>query len=278
MPSPVERSESTRPEHDVAVEDVAGQDPRCRRAADRGRRARSPPTARHRGAPRPARRRPTRRAPGARPPPPPASAPSTPTDRRAGGQQPVVGQEADERAVDGELRHRGGRAEAELPAHLALAAGRALVAGGEHRACRPAMRSSSSSRVELVVGAGHRVARRLQRAGAAPAPDQQDVLVAGVDEPVPVAARREDDVAGLRGLASVVRVDLAAAASTTRNSSPFGCRWRSCRAPGGSTVRPTTRSSAPALRSAMRYCTCMSIQPSSSRRPCSSGTSSMRVR
>ena len=58
----------------------------------------------------------------------------------------------------------------------------------------------------------------------------------------------------------------------------FGWRWRSWRAPGGRTVRPTTRLSDPAVRSSIRNWTCMSIQPSSSRRPRSSGTSSIVVR
>src|SRR3954470_2859553 len=65
---------------------------------------------------------------------------------------------------------------------------------------------------------------------------------------------------------------------TTRNSSRFGCACFSWRAPGGRTVRPTTSWSDPAARASIRNCTCMSIQPSSSRRPCSSGTSSIVVR
>src|SRR4030095_1226904 len=52
----------------------------------------------------------------------------------------------------------------------------------------------------------------VQRAGAAPAPEQDDVHAAGVVEAVPVAQQREDDVARARRLAAGVRVDLALAA------------------------------------------------------------------
>ena len=54
------------------------------------------------------------------------------------------------------------------------------------------------------------VAGRLDRAGAHPAPDQHDVLVRGVVEAVPAAARRVDHVAFARRLLAVVGVDVAA--------------------------------------------------------------------
>jgi hypothetical protein len=50
---------------------------------------------------------------------------------RAVGNQPALQQEADERAVEGEPLQRGRRAEADLPADLALAAAHVLVAQRE---------------------------------------------------------------------------------------------------------------------------------------------------
>src|SRR4051794_14536961 len=62
------------------------------------------------------------------------------------------------------------------------------------------------------MSSGKLVAGRLEGACAAPAPEQEHVLVARVVEAVPVATRREDDVARLGRLSPLVRVDLAAAA------------------------------------------------------------------
>src|SRR5260370_35943814 len=53
------------------------------------------------------------------------------------------------------------------------------------------------------------VARRLDRAGAHPAPHQDDVLVRGVVEAMPAAARRIDHVAFARRLLALVGVDVA---------------------------------------------------------------------
>src|SRR4029077_18318702 len=53
------------------------------------------------------------------------------------------------------------------------------------------------------------VARRLDRSGSHPAPDQHDVLARGVVEAVPTSARRIDHVAFARRLLALIRVDMA---------------------------------------------------------------------
>src|SRR5215471_21506476 len=65
--------------------------------------------------------------------------------------------------------------------------------------------------------------------------------------------------------------------STMKNSSQWWWRWFSWRAPGLSTVQPTTWS-APAEVLSIRNCTCMSTQPSLRLRPATFGTSRMLVR
>src|SRR5262249_37762295 len=60
-------------------------------------------------------------------------------------------------------------------------------------------------------------------------------------------------------------------------SARLWCRWRSGRAPGLSTVRPTTWL-APADFLSTRNCTCMSTQPSSRLRPSTVSTLRILVR
>src|SRR5215510_2690724 len=64
---------------------------------------------------------------------------------------------------------------------------------------------------------------------------------------------------------------------TMKNSSQLRCRWRSWRAPGLSTVQPTTWS-APADALSIRNCTCMSTQPSLRLSPATFATSRILVR
>ena len=161
------------------------------------------------------------------------------------------------RSPRGEPRSRASRAARAFPAAIAVVE------------CSSLARTSRRAAGQLVAGG-------LERARAAPAPDQQHVLVAGVDEAVPVAARREDHVARLRRLAAGVGVDLAAA-----RSSPPGTRRSRVEVPLVAARPAAARSGRRRARrnrrarQSMRNCTCMSIQPSSSRSPCSSGTSSI---
>ncbi len=144
------------------------------------------------------------------------------------------------------------------------------------RTMRGSMPAQSSN---LSSGSGQGVPRGVQRAGAAPPPDQQHVLVGGVHVPVPVPARREDHVARLRRLHPGVGVDLAVARH--HHQELVGVRGaRAGRAERRAAARcgPPPGRFEPAVCSSMRYCTCMSTQPSSSRRFCSSGTSSIVVR
>src|SRR5262245_9476067 len=77
-----------------------------------------------------------------------------------------------------------------------------------------AMRGSShgaAMSVLLLLALWHRVAGRLDRAGAHPAPHQHHVLARGVVEAVPAGARRIDDVALACGLKALGGDDVALA-------------------------------------------------------------------
>ncbi len=134
--------------------------------------------------------------------------PSTDGHARPGLGKGGIGEEADKRSGQTEPLQRRRGAEPRLPADVSRP--RVRATRRRSSSCRLMPRSMRGSVGSVVKLGAHLVAGILERTGTAPSPDEGDILVAGVVEPVPVAALGEDHVSLACRLHTLIRVDLTA--------------------------------------------------------------------